>query len=165
MNYTPDEIMQYISEEDVKFIRLAFCDVFGRQKNISIMPTELARAFEMGIAIDSSAIPGFSDEADSDLLLIPDPSKIAVYPWRPDHGRVVRMFTTITRPDGSVYPGDTRALLKKPSRMLKERAIPSPSVPSWSFTCLSLTKTASLPKSPTTARATWTSRQRTRVKT
>ena len=28
MNYTPDEIMQYISEEDVKFIRLAFCDVF-----------------------------------------------------------------------------------------------------------------------------------------
>lgn len=113
MNYTPDEIMQYISEEDVKFIRLAFCDVFGRQKNISIMPTELARAFEMGIAIDSSAIPGFSDEADSDLLLIPDPSKIAVYPWRPDHGRVVRMFTTITRPDGSVYPGDTRALLKK----------------------------------------------------
>ncbi len=113
MNYTPDEIMQYISEEDVKFIRLAFCDVFGRQKNISIMPTELARAFEMGIAIDSSAIPGFSDETDSDLLLIPDPSKIAVYPWRPDHGRVVRMFTTITRPDGSVYPGDTRALLKK----------------------------------------------------
>ena len=41
MSYTPDEIMQYIEEEDVKFIRLAFCDVFGKQKNISIMPDEV----------------------------------------------------------------------------------------------------------------------------
>ncbi len=113
MNYTPKEIMQYISEEDVKFIRLAFCDIFGRQKNISIMPTELERAFDMGIAIDSSAIPGFGDESKSDLLLIPDPSEITVYPWRPDHGRVVRMFTTMTNPDGSVFSGDTRALLKQ----------------------------------------------------
>ncbi len=113
MNYTPKEIMQYISEEDVKFIRLAFCDIFGRQKNISIMPTELERAFDMGIAIDSSAIPGFGDESKSDILLIPDPSKITVYPWRPDHGRVVRMFTTMTQPDGTVFPGDTRALLQR----------------------------------------------------
>ena len=41
MSYTPNEVMQYVSEEDVKFIRLAFCDVFGKQKNISIMPDEL----------------------------------------------------------------------------------------------------------------------------
>lgn len=35
MKYSKQEIMQYIQEEDVKFIRLAFCDVFGKQKNIS----------------------------------------------------------------------------------------------------------------------------------
>ena len=58
MSYTPDEIMQYIEEEDVKFIRLAFCDVFGKQKNISIMPDEVKRAFEYGIAIDASAVHG-----------------------------------------------------------------------------------------------------------
>ena len=29
MNYTPDEVMQYILEEDVKFIRMAFCDIYG----------------------------------------------------------------------------------------------------------------------------------------
>ena len=46
MKYSADEVMQYALEEDVKFIRLAFCDVFGRQKNISIMPEELKRAFE-----------------------------------------------------------------------------------------------------------------------
>ena len=40
MKYTVDEVMQFVQEEDVKFIRLAFCDVFGRQKNISIMQCE-----------------------------------------------------------------------------------------------------------------------------
>ena len=42
MKYSKEEVMQYVAEEDVKFIRLAFCDVFGKQKNISIMPDELA---------------------------------------------------------------------------------------------------------------------------
>ena len=59
MKYSREEVMQYICEEDVKFIRLAFCDVFGRQKNISIMSEELSRAFEYGIAIDASSIAGF----------------------------------------------------------------------------------------------------------
>ena len=35
--YTKQEVLDFINEEDVKFIRLAFCDVFGKQKNISIM--------------------------------------------------------------------------------------------------------------------------------
>ena len=91
MKYSAQEVIQYISEEDVKFIRLAFCDVYGKQKNISIMPSELARAFEYGIAVDASAINGFGDETHSDLLLHPDPETLAVLPWRPEHGRVVRM--------------------------------------------------------------------------
>ena len=38
MKYSKEEVIQYVQEEDVKFIRLAFCDVFGKQKNISIIP-------------------------------------------------------------------------------------------------------------------------------
>ena len=99
--------MQYVQEDDVKFIRLAFCDVFGKQKNISIMPEELSRAFEYGIAFDASAIAGFGDEARSDLLLHPNPETLMILPWRPEHGKVVRMFSDITYPDGlrlSVIP-------------------------------------------------------------
>ena len=62
MKYTANDVLQYINEEEIKFIRLAFCDVFGRQKNISIAATELPRAFEYGIAFDASAIAGFGDE-------------------------------------------------------------------------------------------------------
>ena len=113
MKYSKEEVLQYVREEDVKFIRLAFCDVFGKQKNISIMPEELPRAFEYGIAFDASAIAGFGDETRCDLLLHPDPETLMLLPWRPEHGKVVRMFAHITYPDGTLFECDTRSLLKK----------------------------------------------------
>ncbi|MCI8829891.1 MAG: glutamine synthetase [Lachnospiraceae bacterium] len=113
MKYSKEEVLQYMQEEDVKFIRLAFCDVFGKQKNISIMPQELPRAFEHGIAIDASAIAGFGDESHSDLFLHPDTDTLMPLPWRPEHGRVVRMFCSITYPNGKIFECDTRSLLKK----------------------------------------------------
>ena len=113
MKYSKQEVMQYVQEEDVKFIRLAFCDVFGKQKNISIMPEELPRAFEYGIAIDASAIEGFGDETHSDLLLHPEADTLMPLPWRPEHGRVVRMFCTISYPDGRIFECDSRSILKQ----------------------------------------------------
>lgn len=113
MKYTKQEVMQFISEEDVKFIRLAFCDVLGRPKNISIMPDELERAFKYGISIDASAIVGFGGEVHSDLFLHPDPDTLSVLPWRPEHGRVVRMFCGVTYPDGSAFENDARSILKQ----------------------------------------------------
>ena len=113
MKYAKEEVMQYVREEDVKFIRLAFCDVFGIQKNIAIMPEELPRAFEYGIAFDASAIAGFGDEVHSDLLLYPEPETLMLLPWRPEHGQVVQMFSSITRPDGTPFVCDTRNLLKE----------------------------------------------------
>lgn len=113
MKYTKEEIMQFVMEEDVKFIRLAFCDVFGKQKNISLMPDELSRAFDFGIAIDASAVEGFGGDIYSDLLLHPDPDTLSILPWRPEHGKVVRMFCTVTYPDGRLFENDTRSILIK----------------------------------------------------
>lgn len=115
MKYSKEEVVQFVAEEDVKFIRMAFCDVYGRQKNISIMPGELERAFEYGIAIDASAIDGFGGEVHSDLFLHPDTSTLCILPWRPEHGKVVRMFCSVTYPDGTPFEADTRALLRKAS--------------------------------------------------
>ena len=111
MKYTKDEVIQYAKEEDVKFIRLTFCDVIGKQKNIAIMPDELPRAFEYGISFDASAISGFGDETHSDLLLHPEPESLMPFPWRPENGRVVQMFSKITHSDGTPFPCDTRSLL------------------------------------------------------
>lgn len=112
MNYTESEVLQFTEENDVKFIRLAFCDLFGRQKNISIMPDMLPRAFSSGISFDASGIRGFGDEAASDLLLFPDPATLAILPWRPSHGRVIRLLCTVRHPDGRPFEGDSRTVLK-----------------------------------------------------
>lgn len=110
--YTKDEVLEYVRDEDVKFVRLAFSDAYGVQKNVSIMAQELERAFECGIAIDGSAIPGFGHLVESDLLLFPDPATLSVLPWRPEHGKVVRMYSEVRYPDGRVFECDSRSLLK-----------------------------------------------------
>ncbi len=113
MKYSKEEIIQFIAEEDVKFIRLAFTDMHGRLKNISVMQSELDRAFRYGVSIDASAIGGFADSGQNELFLRPDPSTIYALPWRPDHGRVIRMFCSIACADGSAFECDTRAILKR----------------------------------------------------
>jgi len=112
MRTTVDEVLEFVKENDVKFIRLSFCDLFGELRNISIMPDELPRAFEHGIPFDAHAVSGFTDITKSDLFLVPDPTTLSVLPWRPQQGRVVRFYCSIRNPDGSVFWGDTREILK-----------------------------------------------------
>ncbi len=112
MNYTPEEVLQYISEEDVKFVRMAFCDIYGRQRNVAIMASELPRAFEHGIAFDASAVKGFDMDVRSDLFLRPNADTLRALPWRPQIGRVAHMFCDIVHPDGTPFAADTRARLR-----------------------------------------------------
>ena len=112
MAYTAEEVLQYVSEEEVKSIRLVFCDVFGTEKNITLMPAELERAFRYGIAIDASAIAGFDMGVRSDLLLRPDPSTLCAPPYRPESGKIVKLFCYVCYPDGSVIEADSRKVLQ-----------------------------------------------------
>ena len=110
---TTHEVLEFVKENNVKFIRLGFCDLLGVQKNISIMPEELPSAFENGVSFDAHAIKGFRDVTKSDLLLFPDPATLTVLPWRPGPDRVVRLYCDIKNPDKSVFAGDSRYLLKR----------------------------------------------------
>lgn len=123
MLYTKNEVFDFIEQEDVKFIRLFFCDIHGKQKNISIMPTELERAFEEGISFNASEICGFDNAVYSDLLLFPIPSTINILPWRPSHGKVVRMFCDIKHPDGTPFEKDSRLVLKSAVKSAREHGI------------------------------------------
>lgn len=107
-----NQIMQYIEEEDVKFIRLAFSDIFGVQKNISVQPTELHRAFEKGYPIDASYVSGFGGDYGVDVWLHPEADTVSVLPWRPEHGKVIRMFCSLCYADGKPIEADTRSLLR-----------------------------------------------------
>lgn len=117
MNYTPKEIINFVEENDVKFIRLSFSDIYGNLKNIAIMPSELIRAFNYGIPFEA----GFFSKECSDLLLFPDISTLSVLPWRPKSGRVIRFFCNIKHTDGSDYKGDLRYELIKLINKMSEK--------------------------------------------
>jgi len=120
MYRTENDVLEFVRENDVKFVRLAFCDIYGAQKNISIMASELRRAFKIGISFDASAIKGFATAEKSDLFLFPDPSTLAILPWRPAHGRVIRFFCDISYPDGRLYELDCRNLLKNTAAKVRD---------------------------------------------
>jgi len=112
MKYEYDQLMQYIEDNDVKFIRLAFCDIFGVPKNVSILPGELRHAFEEGIGIDASLIDGFGG-SDEVVYLRPAKGSITILPWRPSSGRVIRIFCDVLRADDHSLPFDTRKILRR----------------------------------------------------
>lgn len=120
MNHTIQEILEFIEEHDVKFIRLAFCDLLGNQKNISVMPRQLPRIFEEGILFDGSAIAGFGRIEESDLLLMPDSSTFDILPWRPQSGSVIRFFCSVHYPDKTPLEVDCRSLLKQRLTKVKQ---------------------------------------------
>lgn len=113
MNDSAAQVLQFVQENDVKFIRLAFCDITGAQKNIAIMAQELPRAFEQGISFDSPNVKGLEGAGHTDLFLVPDCSTISILPWRPAHERVMRMFCDICYPDGSPFEAASRSVLRQ----------------------------------------------------
>ncbi len=116
MGYTQEELLSFVEENDVKFVRLVFCDLFGRGRNISLLSSELPRGLVDGVSFDASLVPGFLHIAESDLMLLPDPNSLALLPWRPQQGRVARLLCDIQHPDGTAFAGSSRNLLREAVR-------------------------------------------------
>lgn len=120
---TYEDVIEFCEEQDVRFIRLSYFDIYGIQKNVSVLPSELKRAFTEGISFDASAIDGFLDEVNSDLFLYPDPNTMSILPWRSMDGSVIRMYCDIKYPDGTPFERDVRYILKKAVNKAKEMGI------------------------------------------
>ncbi len=112
MGLSIKEVLDFVSENDVKFIRLAFCDLLGREKNISIMPSELKKAFEEGIPFDASGIAGLHNTTREDLFLVPDSNTLTILPWRPQQGRVLHFYCNIMTSEKVPFIYDSRQILK-----------------------------------------------------
>lgn len=111
-HYTKQDIMRMVEEEDVEFIRLQFTDLFGTLKNIAITKSQLQRALDNQYVFDGSAIEGFARVEESDMYLYPDLDTFAIFPWRPQQGKVARFICDIYDVGGKPYKGDPRGVLK-----------------------------------------------------
>ena len=112
-NYTREEILQMVEEEDVEFIRLQFTDMFGCLKNIAIPYSKLEKAMDNKCVIDVSSIEGFVRDEEYDMYLYPDLSTFSILPWRPQQGKVARFVCDIYNEDGTPYIESPRYILKK----------------------------------------------------
>ena len=109
-----ESVREMVKEHDVKFIRLWFTDILGYLKSFAITVDELDTALEEGMGFDGSSIEGFARIDESDMIALPDPDTFQILPWRPmEHSAVARMFCDITEPDGTLYKGDPRRILKE----------------------------------------------------
>ena len=119
-NYTREDILRMVEEEDVGFIRLQFTDIFGTMKNIAITTSQLDKALNNEIMFDGSSIEGFARVEESDMYLYPDLNTFEIFPWRPQQGKVARLICDVYKPDGTPYESDPRYILKKVMAEAKE---------------------------------------------
>lgn len=115
------EVMDFLDENDVKFVRLAFPDLFGNLKNIAIQPDLLEEAFAQGVPFDAAAVNGFQPDGKGELLLRPDPDTLCILPWRPQAGRVCRLLCDVITADGLPYRDDTRNILRRANKLADDR--------------------------------------------
>ncbi|MDD6338933.1 MAG: type I glutamate--ammonia ligase [Butyrivibrio sp.] len=112
-HYTREDIIKFVEENDVEFIRLQFTDIFGILKNVAIPKSQLNKALDNQMMFDGSSIDGFARIEESDMYLRPDLDSFVVFPWRPQTGKVARLICDVYKTDGTPFEGDPRHLLKK----------------------------------------------------
>ncbi len=112
MGYGNEDIIRMVEEQNVKFIRLQFTDIFGVLKNIAIPADQLSKALEGEIQFDGSSIEGFVRIEESDMNLRPGLDTFVTFPWRPKEGAVARMICDVYNPDGTPFAGCPRGRLK-----------------------------------------------------
>lgn len=146
-HYSKKDILRLVEEEDVEFIRLQFTDLFGNLKNVAVTANQLERVLDNYYVFDGACIDGFAKDNDTDMLLYPDLSTFAIFPWRPQQGKVARLLCDIHRPNGSPYEGDPRYILKKVLKETEEMGYQFDVGQSASFSCFTRTTRGRLPRS------------------
>lgn len=111
--FMKEDILSMVKEQDVKFIRLQFTDIFGILKNVAITVEQLEKALDNKCMFDGSSIEGFVRIEESDMYLRPDIDTFVIFPWRPQTGKVARLICDVYNPDGTPFEGDPRHVLKR----------------------------------------------------
>ncbi|QZY52121.1 type I glutamate--ammonia ligase [Leucobacter tenebrionis] len=120
---TPQEVIDFIKETDVKFVDIRFVDLPGVQQHFNIPASTVdLDFFEVGQMFDGSSIRGFAGIAESDMQLIPDVSTAYIDQFRAE--RTLILICDIFNPrTGEIYSKDPRQIAKKAEQYLASTGI------------------------------------------
>ena len=122
-NYTREDILKMVEEEDVGFIRLQFTDIYGTIKTWQSLSVQLEKALDNRCVFDGSSVEGFAELGESDMYLYPDLNTFEIFPWRPQQGKVARMICDVHYPDGRPFELDPRYILKKSCKRSRRNGV------------------------------------------
>ncbi len=118
-----EELLRYLTAEDVKFVDVRFCDLPGVMQHFNV-PVESfdEDVFTNGLAFDGSSIRGFQEIHESDMLLLPDPTTSFVDPFRAEKTVALNFFIhdPFTR---EPYSRDPRNIARKAETYLAASGI------------------------------------------
>ena len=119
-NYSQADIRQMAKDENVRFLRLMFTDLFGVIKNVEVPISQLDKLLDNKLMFDGSSIDGFVRIEESDMYLYPDLSTWMVFPWGNEHGKVARIICEVYSNDRKPFVGDPRNNLIRVLQEMKD---------------------------------------------
>ena len=120
---TAQEVLDFIKNEDIKFVDIRFCDLPGVQQHFNLPAKAIDEDFfTVGQMFDGSSIRGFQGIAESDMQLIPDVTSCYVDPFRLEKTLVVTGSIVNPR-TGESYHRDPRGVAERAEEYLKSTGI------------------------------------------
>ena len=119
--YETWEILQMIEEEDVKFIRLQFVDIFGTIRNIAVTAGQMEKALAGKCMVDGYSIAGMKELGYDRVYLKPDIDTFTIFPWRPQQGKVARFLCDLMDQEGNDIAESPRYILRRVLKKAKQQ--------------------------------------------
>jgi glutamine synthetase len=123
---TPEEVLRFARENDVKIVDLKFTDLPGSWQHFSVPLHNIEEeTFVEGIPFDGSSIRGFQTIDESDMLVIPDPETAILDPFT--SAPTLSLICDIAHP-GAIgakrpYSRDPRYIAKKAEDFLRKSGV------------------------------------------
>lgn len=120
-----EDVMQMLTENDVKFVDLRFTDFIGKEQHVSVPVSAFDEdKFEEGHAFDGSSITGWKGIEASDMLLMPQPSSARMDPFADEGQETLILTCSVVEPaTGKGYDRDPRSIANRAEAYLKSTGI------------------------------------------
>lgn len=113
MAHTPQDILNWIQNDDIEIIDLKFIDMPGTWQHLTLYQDQISESsFTEGVAFDGSSIRGWKAINESDMAMVPDPSTAWIDPFMKEP--TLSMICSIQEPrTGEPYERCPRVIAQK----------------------------------------------------
>src|SRR5437667_9066844 len=102
-------VLSYAADQEAKFVSVRFTDLVGAWNHLTFPIDQLTEdSFEDGFGFDASSIRGWASIHESDMLLVPDPSRFWIDPFT-EETTLCLIGDAVDPVTGKGYPYDPRS--------------------------------------------------------